>query len=162
MGVGRQPQTADVHAAPAQAVELLDQHLGIDDHAVADHAGLARIEDPGRDQVELELVAVADDRVAGVVAALEAHHHLGALGEQVDDLALALVAPLGSDDHDSRHATGDYAGTTATRRIGCTAGPRPRAALADLGQARDDARADLLLELVGVEFEVTTIERCDW
>ena len=39
----------------------------------------------------------------GVVAALEAHHHLGVLGEQVDDLALSLVAPLGADDDDVRH-----------------------------------------------------------
>ena len=92
-------QAADVDAAPAQAVELADQHLGVDDDAVADHAGLARVEDPRRDQVELERLAVADDRVAGVVAALEAHDHRGVLGEQVDDLALALVAPLGPDDH---------------------------------------------------------------
>ena len=50
-------------------------------------------------QVELEHLAVADDRVAGVVAALVADDHVGPLGEQVDDLALALVAPLGADDH---------------------------------------------------------------
>jgi hypothetical protein len=35
--------------------------------------------------------------MAGIVAALEAHHDLGALAEPVDDLALALVAPLGAD-----------------------------------------------------------------
>ena len=58
---------------------------------------LSGVEDPGGDQVELELLAVADDRVAGVVAALEAHDRVGALGEQVGDLALALVAPLGAD-----------------------------------------------------------------
>ena len=98
----------DVDAAPAQALELLDQHRRVDHDAVADHAGPPGIEDPRRDQVELELLAVADDRVAGVVAALEAHDHVRVLGEQVDDLALPLVAPLGTDDDDSWHQRGDY------------------------------------------------------
>jgi hypothetical protein len=38
--------------------------------------------------------------VAGVVAALEAHDALSVLGQPVDDLALAFIAPLGADDHD--------------------------------------------------------------
>ena len=42
----------------------------------------------------------AHDRVPGVVAALKAHDGVGVLGEQVGDLALALVAPLGADYHD--------------------------------------------------------------
>ena len=51
----------------------------------------------------LHVSPVADDRVAGVVAALEADDDVGVLGEQVDDLALALIAPLGADDHDAWH-----------------------------------------------------------
>jgi len=38
--------------------------------------------------------------VAGVVTALETHHGGGALGQQIDNLALALIAPLGADDYD--------------------------------------------------------------
>ena len=87
-----------VDAARAQAVDLADQDRRVDDDAVADDAARARVEDARRDQVELELLLAADDRVAGVVAALEAHDDVGVLGEQVDDLALALVAPLGADD----------------------------------------------------------------
>ena len=60
--------------------------------------------------MELELLALADDRVAGVVAALEAHDEVGPLGEQVVDLSLSLVAPLGADDHHSRHMDADYEG----------------------------------------------------
>ena len=82
-----------------QALDLVEQHPRVDRDAVADRAGHARVEDPRRDQVELELLAVAHDRVAGVVAALEAHDEVGLLGEQVGDLALALVAPLGADYH---------------------------------------------------------------
>ena len=101
--VGRDAQAAEVDPAPAQLVDLGAQHHRIHHHAVADRAELARVEDPGRDQVELERLAFTDDRVAGVVAALEADHEVGLLGEQVDDLSLPLVAPLGADDHHSWH-----------------------------------------------------------
>jgi hypothetical protein len=101
--VGAHPQAADVHAARAQPVDLLGEHARIDDRAVADDAELAGIEDPGGDQVELPGLPVAHDRVTGVVAALEAHDGVRALGEEVDDLALALVAPLGAYDDHARH-----------------------------------------------------------
>jgi hypothetical protein len=38
--------------------------------------------------------------VAGIVAALEAHDQIGAAAQPVDDLALALIAPLAADDGD--------------------------------------------------------------
>ena len=103
MGVGRDPQAADVDPAVAQSLDLAGQHTRVDDDAVADRAGLAGVEDPRGDQVELEGLAVADDRVAGVVAALKADHDVGLLGEQVGDLPLSFIAPLGADYDDSRH-----------------------------------------------------------
>src|ERR1700690_799215 len=42
--------------------------------------------------------------MAGVVAALETHHHIGTLGQPIDDLAFALVAPLGAHHGDIGHA----------------------------------------------------------
>jgi len=110
VGVGRDPQAAHVDPPSPQAVDLLGQHLGVDDDAVADHARLARVEDPRRDQVELPLDALAHDRVAGVVAALEADDRVRPLGEQVGDLPLALIAPLGADYDDPRHARGSLRG----------------------------------------------------
>ena len=104
VGVRGDPQAAHVDAPRAQAVELLDQDLRVDHHAVADHAALARVEDPGGDQVQLPLDLPAHDRVPGVVAALEAHDRARALGEQIGDLALPLVAPLGADDDYSWHS----------------------------------------------------------
>jgi len=38
--------------------------------------------------------------VAGVVATLKTHHRLRVVGQPVDDLALAFIAPLGADDDD--------------------------------------------------------------
>ena len=40
------------------------------------------------------LCAVGDHCVAGVVTALAADHHIGGLGEVIDDLAFAFIAPL--------------------------------------------------------------------
>ena len=44
--------------------------------------------------MQSETPIVIDDGVARVGSALEAHHHIGGLGQQIDDLALALVAPV--------------------------------------------------------------------
>jgi hypothetical protein len=58
---------------------------------------------PGWQQRELVGDAVDHQRVAGIVPALEAHHHIGPLGQPVHQLALALVAPLGADHRHIRH-----------------------------------------------------------
>ena len=60
---------------------------------------LARVEG----EVELELAALVDDRVAGVVAALESDDEVRLLREEVGDLSLAFVAPLRADDRGDRH-----------------------------------------------------------
>ena len=87
--------------------DLLEQHLGIDDHAVAEHAALAAAaQHARRDEVRDKLLPVDDERVAGVGAAAVADHDVGELGVEVDDLAFAFVAPLGADDHDIRHDSG--------------------------------------------------------
>ena len=46
------------------------------------------------------LLAVDDERVTGVVAALEPHDSMSALGEEIHNRALTLIAPLGADDDD--------------------------------------------------------------
>ena len=65
--------------------------------AVADQAAHPGAQNPGRNQVEYGLLALDDQRMAGVVATLEAHHCRGPVGQQIDDLALALITPLGTD-----------------------------------------------------------------
>ena len=62
-------------------------------------------EDPARQEVEREQFAADLDRVARVRTALEPHDDIGAVREDVDDLALALVAELASQDYCSSHPT---------------------------------------------------------
>ena len=45
------------------------------------------------------------DGVTGVGPALKAGDDVEVLGQHVDDLALALVTPLGTDDGDIRHGS---------------------------------------------------------
>ena len=60
-------------------------------------------EDAARQQVQGVLLVADDDRVPGVVAAVELDDVVDAAGEEVGRLAFSLVAPLGSDDDDGRH-----------------------------------------------------------
>ena len=91
------------HAARGERVELAEQDVRVDDDAGADQVDRARMQDAGGHHVQHGLVPLDDERVAGVVAAVEAHHQIGARREPVDELALALVAPLRPDRDQRRH-----------------------------------------------------------
>ncbi len=89
---------------PFSFVYLIEEGLRIDHHAVADHRELRGPQHAGRQQRQLVGLAVDDERVAGIVAALEAHDDVGLLRQPVDDLALPFVAPLGADDDNIGHS----------------------------------------------------------
>jgi hypothetical protein len=91
-GVGR-----DLDVLLFQTRDLGDEMPGIDHDAVADHRQLARPHHARGQQGQLVDLVADDEGMAGVMAALEAHHDLGAFRQPVHDLALALVAPLGAD-----------------------------------------------------------------
>ena len=69
----------------------------------AEHALLAP-EDPRGHVPELVGLPVGDDRVTGVRPALVSADDVRVLRQQVDDLALALVAPLRPDDDGRWHS----------------------------------------------------------
>ena len=98
-------EAAGVDALGGQAVELLEQHGGVDDDAVADDRRDVVVEDAARHELQCEGLAVDDDAVAGVVATLVAHDHVHLAGEEVGELALPLVAPLGPDHNGCGHAS---------------------------------------------------------
>ena len=141
MGVAADAQVVAADAPRSQSLDLAEQDVGVDHDAVADDAGLGLVEDAGRDEVELELLAVAHDRVAGVVAALVAHHHVGLLGEQVGDLAFAFVAPLGADHDRSRHVLTPHLVVGVTLTVRCR-WRRPRRSQRGVIGAQDAARGD--------------------
>ncbi len=109
---------AHLDADRLQALDLGQQVRRIDHHAVADVALHAVAHDARGDELQRRLHALDDQRVAGVVAALEAHHVAGVVGQPVDHLALALVAPLRADDDDvAARAAGGRGGRIGKARF---------------------------------------------
>jgi len=87
-----------LHAALAQRSDFFQECQRIEHHSVANYVHTTGAENASRYQLQDKSLSLDDDRVAGVVSAGVARHHGERLGEYVDDLALALVAPLGSDN----------------------------------------------------------------
>src|SRR5690606_31147704 len=103
VAAGREPQVAGVDAALVQALDFLEQQSGVEDDAGADDAEAVGPEDAGWDEVELEGALIGDHGVAGVRPAVGPDYEIGALGHNIDQLALALVAPLATEDDRYRH-----------------------------------------------------------
>ena len=89
----------DFDANRLQLVDLAQQIRHRQHHAIADIAGHAGAHNARRNQLQGGLLAADDERVSGIVAALKAHHALRVIGQPVNDLALALIAPLGADNY---------------------------------------------------------------
>ncbi|MGY4415075.1 hypothetical protein ACVWW4_006811 [Bradyrhizobium sp. LB7.1] len=95
---------ADGDALSLQFCNFVEESLRIEHHAIADDGEFRRPQHAGRQQRQLVGLAVDHQRMAGVMAALEADHDVRLLRQPVDDLALSLVAPLGADDDNIGHS----------------------------------------------------------
>src|SRR5207245_3848545 len=89
---------ADVDAGFPQVLDFFKKSRRVDDHAVGDHRSNIRPKHAGGEKREFERLAVADDGVAGVGPAVVANDDIVLVGEEIDDLAFGLVAPLQADD----------------------------------------------------------------
>jgi len=88
---------ADRNSQLAQALDLGNERDGIDDGAVADYASFSTPEYAGRDQMQNVLHASMNDGMSSVVPSLAADNDVSFSGEDIDNLAFALVAPLRPD-----------------------------------------------------------------
>ena len=61
------------------------------------------VQDTGGNNVQNIALAVHNDRMAGVVAALKADDHIHFAAQKVDYLALSLVTPLRTDNGHVAH-----------------------------------------------------------
>ena len=91
----RQPEVAQAHPGRLKLRHLFQQSGRMDHRARTDDVDRGRAKDAGWHQVQAERAAVVDHGVTCIVAALEADHHIGTLGHEINDAALALIAPLG-------------------------------------------------------------------
>ena len=165
-GVLGDPQRGRRHvdALRRHPLDLGQQRLGIDHHAVADDADLAAHQ-AGRQQRQLVGLVAHHQRVAGVVAALEAHDDVGAAGQPVHHLALALVAPLGADHRDIRHASASsqWDGTAVAQDVRTRQPPRLGRRIVLRRQRRDGGIAEAAhprsLVLVRTERDIEPLPR---
>lgn len=79
--------------------QLLHQRRHVDDDAIANNSGGVRVEQSRRQQVESILHVVHDNGVARIGSARTAGDHVIAGSKQVNELSLALIAPLSTQDH---------------------------------------------------------------
>ena len=84
----------ELHALTADILDLFDDALGVDRHAVADDGHDALEKNTRREQVQSEFSEFVDDGVTGVAAALIAHDDVIVAADEVDHSAFALVAPV--------------------------------------------------------------------
>ena len=103
MSAVRDADTAEVDATRGEIVHLLQHDFRIEGHAVAHDAMRTLIEDARRHEAKLVCLAIDDDRMAGIAAALIAHDRVGLLCQVVDNLALAFIAPLRTGNYYCRH-----------------------------------------------------------
>ncbi len=101
--LGDEQPAARRHAEALELVDLVEERLRVDHHAVAEDAAHVGAQDARRDEVQREVAVAEPHGVAGVVAALIAHHGVEGRGDQVDDLPLAFVSPLHAEDDDAGH-----------------------------------------------------------
>ncbi len=106
--IGNDQPSPDIDLPGVQGIQLLEQRGGIDHDAVAQNTHRVRVENAGGYQPQHELGGAHHDRVARVGATLVAHHQVGLLGEHIDDLPFALVAPLRPDDDDTGPARTEH------------------------------------------------------
>ena len=103
MRVRGDEQARAVDAARGDVLEFLEEHVQIDDDAVADDGGDTFGEDSGGQEMQRVLFPVNDDGVPRVVSSVELDDEVGMLAELISGLAFAFVAPLGAEHDDGGH-----------------------------------------------------------
>ncbi len=91
------------HPLRTHGVNFLHQRPGIDDNAIADDRHLAAPHNARGQQAQFIDLTINDESVARVMPPLKTHNNIRALGQPVNDLALALVTPLGTNYRNVRH-----------------------------------------------------------
>ena len=88
-----------------QLLDFFVQRQRIDHQPVADYRGLAGMQDAARNQPEHEFTIADEDGVARVMAALIADDVVETVGQQIDQFALAFVAPLRAQNNNIAHSS---------------------------------------------------------
>src|SRR5215211_9011115 len=105
VGTGRNLQSFRCHldALFAYLVYLFEKCFRIDHHTIAEHTNFVRMDYSRRQQPQNERFIAYVDAMAGIMPALITRNYVETVREQVDNLSLALVAPLGTNNYDDHN-----------------------------------------------------------
>ncbi len=87
------------NAALIHALYFFKKYGRVNHNAAADKAESFGVQDSGGEQVELVNLVAVNYGVTSVVSAAGTYYDISLRSHDVDDLSLALVAPLGSDNY---------------------------------------------------------------
>ena len=90
----------DINPVGDQLIDFGEECIRIENHAVSDRASHSGVENAARNLVQDERLIADVHSMTRIRAALISHHPVGTLGQNIDELALPLVAPLRTDDDD--------------------------------------------------------------
>ncbi len=83
-----------LHVEFGEPVDFFDQTHRVNHHAIANDAGLPAAQDAGGNQVQHVFLTADENGVSRVVPALGTDHDVRPFRQDVNDLALAFIAPL--------------------------------------------------------------------
>src|ERR1051326_1264941 len=101
--IANEEVASDLDAGGAERLHLFEKARGINDDTVGDDRTNLRPENAAGEEREFESLAVGDDRMAGVGAAIVANDEIVLFRQKVNDFSLGLVAPLQPDDTRAGH-----------------------------------------------------------
>ena len=82
-----------------QVIQLLEQFAHRQHHAIAHNGRHAFPHDPTGHHMQREPLAIDNQRMPRVVAALKSNHHVVLIRQVIHDFAFAFIAPLGAHNH---------------------------------------------------------------
>jgi len=92
-----------VEAVLVKCLQLLEEAGHMDNASAADDVDAVGVDETGGEDVEVVCDTIGDNGVSGVVTTLSAAAQLRFVGEDIGELSLAFVAPLGAEDNCRRH-----------------------------------------------------------
>jgi hypothetical protein len=97
MGAVADAQVVRAEPVFMNILDLVDQRLRVDDHAVSQDADFIGIKNAGRYQMQLVFLVIDQYGVSCVVSTLIPGYHFGVLRQKIGDFAFPFVSPLGTD-----------------------------------------------------------------
>src|SRR5262249_39997260 len=97
--VGDEEPSIQLNSKIAQLLDLVEKCQGIKHNAIPDHAAAVFAQHSAGDELQDELLTADNDGVPGVVSAGVTRNHGKILSKHIDNLALAFITPLRSNDN---------------------------------------------------------------